>query len=123
MVNNENNMISSDNQSSESDKSKLMKYESIRIYIKYSHGNTTINLTDIQGNSILCISAGSLGFSGARKGSLLAAKATAEVVAKKAIELGCKQVFYFVKGDREDSQEVIKVFHQFGLCLTKSDNC
>lgn len=122
MVNDENNMICSDNQSSQSDKSNLMKYESIRIYIKYSTNNTTINLTDIQGNSILCISAGSLGFSGAKKGSLLAAKATAEVVAKKAIELGCKQVFYFIKGDREESHEVVKVFHQFGLCLTEPDN-
>ncbi len=120
MVNDGKKMIDSGNQSSELDKSKLMKYESIRIYIKYSPNNTTINLTDIQGNSILCISAGSLGFSGARKGSLLAAKATAEVVAKKANELGCKQVFYFIKGDREESQEVIRVFHKFGLCLTKS---
>ena len=114
--------MDSDNQSSQSDKSKLTKYESIRIYIKYSSNNTTINLTDIKGNSILCISAGSLGFSGARKGSLLAAKATAEVVAKKAIELGCKQVFYYIKGDKEESQEVIKIFHQYGLFLTKPDN-
>lgn len=119
MVNNEINAICSENQS---DKSNLLKYESARIYIKFSRSNTIINLTDINGNSILCVSAGSLGFNGARKASLFAAKASAEVVAKKAIELGCKHIVYFVKGDREDYQDVIQVFHQFGLCLSKSDN-
>ena len=59
MVNNEINAICSENQS---DKSNLLKYESARIYIKFSRSNTIINLTDINGNSILCVSAGSLGF-------------------------------------------------------------
>jgi small subunit ribosomal protein S11 len=122
MMNDENNTICSDNQLCKADKPNLVMHESARIYIKYSPSNTIINLTDTQGNCILCVTAGSLGFSGAKKASLFAAKATAEVVAKKAIEIGCKQLFCFIKGEREESQEVLKVFQQFGLCLAKSDD-
>jgi small subunit ribosomal protein S11 len=67
-------------------------------HIQTSFNNTIVTITDTTGNVIAWSSAGSLGFKGSRKGTPFAAQIASETAAKKAMEVGLRQVDVFVKG-------------------------
>jgi ribosomal protein S11 len=58
-------------------------------HVNSSFNNTTITITDAQGNTIAWSSAGTMGFKGSRKSTPYAAQVAAEDVSKKAQEHGC----------------------------------
>src|SRR6266705_574958 len=69
--------------------------------VVHSHStfnNTIITISDAQGNVVAWSSAGAVGFKGSRKGTPFAAQVAAEAAARKAAELGMRQVQVFVKG-------------------------
>ncbi len=86
-----------------------------KTYIRSSFNNTIITITDEQGNTICWASAGSAGFKGTKKGTPFAAQIAAEQVAKKAQNLGVKQVSVLVKGPGAGRETAIRALQTNGL--------
>ncbi len=84
-------------------------------HIQASFNNTLVTITDMNGNVIVWSSAGSLGFKGSRKSTPFAAQRAAEVVAKKAMEQGMKQVDVYVKGPGSGRESAIRSLQTTGL--------
>lgn len=84
-------------------------------HIKASFNNTIINITDLEGNSIVWASAGSVGFKGSRKSTPYAAQTTAEAVAKQAQEHGVRKVDVRVKGPGSGRETAIRTLQANGL--------
>ncbi len=84
-------------------------------HIQASFNNTLVTVTDMSGNVIVWASAGSQGFKGSRKSTPFAAQRAAEIVAKKAMENGMKQVDIFVKGPGSGRESAIRALQATGL--------
>jgi len=84
-------------------------------HIQATFNNTIITVTDPNGDVITWSSAGNLGFKGSRKGTPYAAQIAATAVAKKAIDLGMKQVDIFVKGPGAGRESAIRALQAAGL--------
>src|ERR1700757_3397172 len=69
-----------------------------KVFIQCSFNNTIVSLADDRGDVLAWASAGGSGFRGTKKGTPFAAGITASKVAKKAVEMGVKQVAVFIKG-------------------------
>ena len=80
-------------------------------HIQSSFNNTIITITDPQGNVVSWSSAGGSGFKGSRKSTPFAAGVAAEAAAKKAIDLGMKEVEVFVKGPGSGRETAIQLVH------------
>lgn len=64
------------------------------VYIKSTFNNTIVTFTDMQGNAIAALSAGAIGFKGAKKATPYAAQVIVEKVSEVAKEHGIKNTFY-----------------------------
>lgn len=84
-------------------------------HIQATFNNTIISITDPNGDVITWSSAGNLGFKGSRKGTPYAAQIAASAVAKKAIDLGMKQIDIFVKGPGAGRESAIRALQAAGL--------
>jgi small subunit ribosomal protein S11 len=84
-------------------------------HIQATFNNTIITITDPNGGVITWSSAGNLGFKGSRKGTPYAAQIAASAVAKKAIDLGMKQIDIFVKGPGAGRESAIRALQAAGL--------
>lgn len=85
------------------------------VYIQATFNNTIVTITDISGNGISWASAGSLGFRGAKKSTPYAAQTTAETAAKKAMDVGLREVHVFVKGPGVGRESAIRSLGNLGL--------
>ncbi|MBI1811153.1 MAG: 30S ribosomal protein S11, partial [Nitrospirae bacterium] len=72
-------------------------------------------ITDPNGNVVAWASSGSLGFKGSRKGTPYAAQMAGESAAKKAIDVGMKQLDVFVKGPGAGRESAIRALQIAGL--------
>ena len=84
-------------------------------HINASFNNTTIVVTDMNGDSICWSSSGTVGFKGARKGTPFAAQRTAEACAEKAMKLGLKEVEVRIKGPGAGRESAIRGLQAAGL--------
>jgi small subunit ribosomal protein S11 len=84
-------------------------------HIKTSFNNTIITITDQSGNTIAWASAGNVGFKGSRKSTPFAAQTAAENAARKAMDLGLKQVEVFVRGPGAGREAAIRSLQAVGL--------
>jgi len=64
-----------------------------RAYIQSTFNNTTITITDMQGNVVAWGSSGTAGFKGSRKGTPYAAQLAARDAAHRAMVEDVKQLF------------------------------
>ncbi len=97
-------------------KKKLWKNVTVaRAYIQSSFNNTIVSITDEQGQVMVWATAGSCGFKGTKKGTPFAAQITADTAAKKAVELGVKQVHVLVKGPGSGRETAIRGLQGAGL--------
>ncbi|TAN43772.1 MAG: 30S ribosomal protein S11 [Nitrospirae bacterium] len=87
-------------------------------HIQTTFNNTIVTITDAAGGVIAWSSAGSLGFKGSRKGTPFAAQIASETAAKKAMEMGLKQVDVFVKGPGAGRETAIRALQAAGLEIT-----
>src|SRR4030081_2144706 len=87
-------------------------------HILATFNNTTVSLTDPQGNVIAWGSAGAQGFKGSRKSTPFAAQVTAENAARRAMEHGLKSIEIFVKGPGAGSEAAIRSLQAVGLDVT-----
>ena len=84
-------------------------------YIQATFNNTIVTITDPAGGVVTWSSAGNLGFKGSRKGTPYAAQIAAESAAKKAIDVGMKQVDVYVKGPGAGRESAIGALQAAGL--------
>ncbi|RME66750.1 MAG: 30S ribosomal protein S11 [Nitrospirae bacterium] len=84
-------------------------------HIQTTFNNTIVTITDKQGNTLTWVSAGSLGFKGSRKGTPYAAQLAAETAAKRAMDMGMKQIDVYVKGPGPGRESAIRAIQATGL--------
>jgi small subunit ribosomal protein S11 len=84
---------------------KVVKKKKVRIvvkegkaYIKSTFNNTLISFTDLEGNVLVSMGAGTAGFKGSRKSTPYAAQMAATAACEKARSFGLERVDVFVKG-------------------------
>lgn len=100
-------------------KKKLKRNISLgRVYIQTTFNNTILTIADLEGNSIIWSSAGSLGFKGSRKSTPFAAQIASAAVAKSALEQGISKVEVFVKGPGAGREAAIRSLQASGLEIT-----
>lgn len=87
--------------------------------IKASFNNTIIAITDKSGHVIVTTSAGMVGFKGTKKSTPYAAQMAAVDCAKKARELGVKEIDVRVKGPGPGREAAIRSLQQAGLIVRK----
>ena len=87
-------------------------------HIQSTFNNTSVTLTDSQGNALSWASAGELGFRGSKKSTPFAAQSAAETAAKAAMEHGLKTVEVYVKGPGSGREAAIRALQATGLEVT-----
>ena len=87
-------------------------------HVQATFNNTIVTLTDKMGGVVAWASAGSVGFKGYRKSSPFAAEMAAEAAARKAMEIGLKQVEVYVKGPGSGREAAIRSLQAVGLEIT-----
>ena len=68
------------------------------VHIKATFNNTTVTITDPNGDALCWASSGTVGFKGSRKSTPFAAQRAAETAAATATKYGVKEVEVKVKG-------------------------
>jgi small subunit ribosomal protein S11 len=86
-------------------------------HIKATFNNTIISISDSKGGVVAWASAGNAGFKGTKKGTPFAAQSAAEIAAKKAIDMGMKEVTVFVKGPGSGRETAIRALQAAGLYI------
>ena len=86
-----------------------------RVYVQSTFNNTIITVTDPQGNVLTWGSAGTAGFTGSRKSTPYAAQRAAEQTAKRALDLGMREIDLFVKGPGPGREAAIRSLQGAGL--------
>ncbi|MFA6030984.1 MAG: 30S ribosomal protein S11 [Elusimicrobiota bacterium] len=86
-----------------------------KVFIQSSFNNTIVTITDDRGAVLCWASAGATGFKGTKKGTPFAAQMTAAKAAKRAVELGVKQVAVFIKGPGPGRETAIRALQSSGL--------
>lgn len=84
-------------------------------HIKATFNNTIISITDSQGGVVAWSSSGGVGFKGTKKGTPFAASSAAETAARKALEMGVKEVNVLVKGPGSGRETAIRSLQSAGL--------
>lgn len=89
-----------------------------KVFIHATFNNTIVSITNRNGDVISWGSAGNSGFKGTRKGNAYAAQVAAETAAKKAINMGMREVEVFVKGPGPGRETAIRSIQAAGLEVT-----
>jgi small subunit ribosomal protein S11 len=93
-------------------------YPNGKAYIYSTFNNTQVSLTDVGGNMIAWASAGTSGFKGSRKGTAFAAQKAAENAARKAMDMGLRQVDVVIRGPGAGREAAIRSLQASGLNIT-----
>ena len=89
-----------------------------RAYIHSTFNNTTITITDMQGNVIAWGSSGTAGFKGSRKGTPYAAQLAARDAAHRAMGDGLRRVDVYIKGPGSGREAAIRALQASGITVT-----
>ena len=90
-----------------------------RLHIHATYNNTKVLLTDKAGNTVTWSSAGSLGFSGAKKGTPFAAAKVGELIGDKANIIGVKEVDVVIRGVGAGRESALRGFSSKGIEVTR----
>jgi len=99
-------------------KKRIKNITKAHAHINASFNNTIITITDPQGNAIAWASSGSAGFKGSKKSTPFAAQIASEQVARKAQEVGVKEVEVYLKGPGAGRESAIRALQATGLHIT-----
>lgn len=86
-------------------------------YIKATFNNTTVTITDPNGDVLCWATAGTVGFKGSRKSTPFAAQRAAETCADKATKFGMKEIEVKVKGPGSGRESAITGLQTGGLTV------
>jgi len=89
-----------------------------KAYVQSTFNNTSIAITDMQGNVIAWGSSGSAGFKGSRKGTAYAAQLAARDAARRAAGDGMRRVEVYVKGPGSGREAAIRALQASGITVT-----
>jgi small subunit ribosomal protein S11 len=84
-------------------------------HIQSTFNNTIITVTDMGGNALAWSSAGGQGFRGSRKGTPFASQTAAEIVARKVMDMGMREVDGRVRGPGSGRDAAIRARQSAGL--------
>jgi small subunit ribosomal protein S11 len=87
------------------------------VHIKATFNNTTVTVTDTNGDTLCWASAGTVGFKGSRKSTPFAAQRAAETCAERAVKFGVKEVEVRVKGPGSGRESAITALQSAGLSI------
>ena len=85
------------------------------LHIHATFNNTKVLLADKGGNTVAWSSSGSLGFSGAKKGTPFAAAKVGELVGDKANIIGMKEVDVIIRGVGAGRESALRAFAGKGI--------
>ncbi|MGC8763164.1 MAG: 30S ribosomal protein S11 [Acidobacteriota bacterium] len=85
------------------------------VHINATFNNTLVNVTDLEGNTVVWSSSGASGFKGTRKGTPFAAQVAARAAAEKAMEHGMREVDVEVCGPGAGRESAIRAVQGSGL--------
>ncbi|MDE2071691.1 MAG: 30S ribosomal protein S11 [Patescibacteria group bacterium] len=105
-------------QSGSSTRSSKRKLERGILNVEATYNNTKVALADEQGNIVAWSSSGSLGFSGAKKGTPFAAAKVGELLGERAAAMGVKEVSVVVKGVGSGRESSIRAFSTKGIGIS-----
>ncbi len=88
------------------------------VHIQSTFNNTIVCSTDPTGQVVAWSSSGAVGFKGAKKGTPFAAQQAAEMVAKRSMDSGMRQVEVMVKGPGAGRETAIRALQVAGLEIT-----
>lgn len=89
------------------------------VHIHTTFNNTIVNITDMQGNTIVWESGGTVGFKGTRKSTPYAAQLAAQKALRRAInEFGLQEVEVWVKGPGAGRETALRAVLNSGLKVT-----
>ncbi len=89
------------------------------LHIHATYNNTKVLLSDKSGNTVAWSSSGSLGFSGAKKGTPFAAAKVGELVGDKAAIIGIKEVDVIIRGVGAGRESALRGFAGKGIDITR----
>lgn len=98
-------------------KKKAINVTSGIAHILASFNNTIVTITDRQGSVVTWSSPGSVGFSGSKKSTPFAAQMAASDAAKKAKDLGIKELDVYVKGPGSGRESAIRALQAAGITI------
>ena len=84
-------------------------------HVQTTFNNTIVSITDHSGAVIAWSSAGSLAFKGSRKGTPYAAQLAATNAARKASEMGMRQIDVYIKGPGAGRESAIRAIQAAGI--------
>jgi small subunit ribosomal protein S11 len=76
-------------------------------HIKATFNNTTVTITDTNGDVLTWATAGTVGFKGSRKGTPFAAQRAAETCAERVVKMGVREMEIRVKGPGSGRESAI----------------
>ena len=91
------------------------RLEKAVLHIEATFNNTKAVLTDDKGNVVSSSSAGSLGFSGARKSTPYAAAKVGELLGEKGMMIGIKEASVVIRGVGAGRESVLRAFASKGI--------
>ena len=94
------------------------KLESGIVSVEATYNNTKMSVADTKGNTVLWSSSGSLGFSGAKKGTPFAAAKVGELLGEKAGHMGIKEVSVVISGVGAGRESSVRAFSTKGIHIT-----
>jgi small subunit ribosomal protein S11 len=89
-----------------------------KAYIQSTFNNTTVTITDMEGNVIAWGSSGTAGFKGSRKGTPYAAQVAARDAAHRAMGDGLRRVEVYIKGPGSGREAAIRALQASGIIVT-----
>lgn len=101
-------------------KAKKIRKNVIRgiAHVKASFNNTLVTITDINGETLCCGSAGTVGFKGSRKSTPFAATRAAEEAASQAKKMGMREIEVYVRGAGAGRESAVTALQRAGLKIT-----
>ncbi|HEY9072402.1 MAG TPA: 30S ribosomal protein S11 [Candidatus Ozemobacteraceae bacterium] len=87
-------------------------------HIQSTFNNTIISITDMTGNVLAWSSAGANNFHGSRKSTPYAAQVASEVVGRKALEFGMREIEVYVAGPGMSRESAVRALQTVGLNVT-----
>ncbi len=86
------------------------------VHILSTFNNTIVNITDMQGNTLVWESGGTVGFKGTRKSTPYAAQLAAQKAAKRAInEYGMQEAEVWIKGPGAGRESALRAIQAAGI--------
>ena len=101
--------------SSASARTSKRKLDAGTLFVEATYNNTKVSLGDTMGNIVTWSSSGSLGFSGAKKGTPFAAAKVGVLIGERAAGMGVKEVGVVVSGVGAGRESSIRAFATKGI--------